>query len=225
MDTHFSGPGERVIVFHGYLSSPLTLRKLGRFLNRRGYDVRIPLLPGHGQGQDELESTTVRDYLDFPRNVLDSQEGDDPLWIGGFSLGALLALHCHDHPRVKGLLLMSTPLIHAGGDVQTLKKDFETETADLPPALLQWSEKSFEKVLAVAARVREDIRTIQVPVLALHGGRDSLTPRVNTELLESLCAKGDFEKIILETKGHILLLRNETEIAKAMISFMTNRKS
>jgi carboxylesterase len=58
-----SGP-DGVVLVHGLGGAPSEMRYLAKFLQQRGYTVSVPLLAGHGNGEDHLLGSTWQDWLD-----------------------------------------------------------------------------------------------------------------------------------------------------------------
>lgn len=102
-------PRGSVLLVHGLGDSPWSFHDLGPALARRGYLVRTVLLPGHGTVPADMLTVTLEDW----QQVVDEQatllaREAAPVFLGGFSTGANLALdHAYGHPTVAGLLLFS----------------------------------------------------------------------------------------------------------------------
>jgi len=95
--TQVLSAGERaVILFHGLSSSPLEVQLLGRGLQRAGYTVYLPHLPGYGddgQGRARLV-TDRRDWLALALHEFDTVRAKhEHVAIGGLCIGATLALN------------------------------------------------------------------------------------------------------------------------------------
>ena len=88
-----SGGKIGVLVIHGVTGSPVSIAPLAKFLNKSGYTVNAPCLPGHGSSWEELNETTWQDWFaEVEKSYLDLQEKCDRVFIAGFSMGATLAL-------------------------------------------------------------------------------------------------------------------------------------
>ena len=84
---------QQSLLIHGYLGSPYDVEYLADRLNRKGFTVSVPRLPGHGTNAD--------DFLFIRRKRLCSEKCNDSYMeldsryekvvIAGFSMGALLA--------------------------------------------------------------------------------------------------------------------------------------
>lgn len=104
----------RYLLIHGLNDSPAVWRDVGRELARRGYDVRAILLPGHGNTPEAQLHVTFEMWLNAARQQLEYwQTDDEPIFIGGFSLGGVIAtILAMEYDGVDGLLLFS-PAFHS----------------------------------------------------------------------------------------------------------------
>ncbi len=101
-----------VLLLHGLTGMPSEMRPVARHLERLGYRVAVPLLPGHGGGHKELLATGWKDWLRGSQEALDKLASEcDRVFVGGLSMGSSLAvLLAADNPRVDGLVMLSTTL-------------------------------------------------------------------------------------------------------------------
>ncbi|MBD2035215.1 alpha/beta fold hydrolase [Leptolyngbya sp. FACHB-321] len=108
-------PTAKVIVFfHGFTASPEQFVPIGEAFFQAGYNVLIPLLPGHGQAGDWSDDNppplpiTPLLYQDFGQNWLEkAQSLGDRVLLGGLSGGSTLAAWLAlEHPQQvdRGLL-------------------------------------------------------------------------------------------------------------------------
>ena len=112
--------GDRAIVlFHGLSSTPQELQLLARGLQRAGYTVYLPYLPGYGddgRGRKRLV-TPWRDWLDQALHTFDQiRAGHAQVAVGGLCMGATLALQvAAQRPReVAAVIALSVTLWHDG---------------------------------------------------------------------------------------------------------------
>lgn len=81
-----------VLMLHGYTGYPGHLRYLAERLNRLGYSVSVPRLPGHGTGVADFEATSWRDWLRAAIDRFIELRSEYPtVGIVGFSMGGVLA--------------------------------------------------------------------------------------------------------------------------------------
>lgn len=107
-----------MLLFHGLTGAPAELQAISRALRRSGYAVETPMLPGHGVDEKTLVKTGWKDWLGAAEAELirlsDAEGG--PIFVGGLSMGAVLALAlAQRHPeRVKGLAILAVTLRYDG---------------------------------------------------------------------------------------------------------------
>ncbi len=104
--------GLGIVLIHGITGTPTEMRPLARHLERLGYRVEVPLVPGHGAGYRELLATTWGDWLGGVRQAVERLARDcSGVVVVGLSAGGLLAtLVANEYPEVIGLVLLSLHL-------------------------------------------------------------------------------------------------------------------
>ncbi|MXY65767.1 MAG: alpha/beta fold hydrolase [Gammaproteobacteria bacterium] len=101
-----------VLLLHGLSDMPLAMQDLANAFAARCFVVRTILLPGHGTRAGDLLDVTHGDWLAATRFGLETLKGDvDEVFVGGFSLGGLLAMHAVlEDATVSGAFLFSPAL-------------------------------------------------------------------------------------------------------------------
>ncbi len=98
-----------VLMFHGFTGSSEEMLELGEILNKEGYEVFIPLLPGHGTNWRELNKVKCNDYISFSENVFERmQDKYGEISLIGFSFGGTIALYLSEKYAVKSLVLINS---------------------------------------------------------------------------------------------------------------------
>lgn len=99
----------RYLLFHGLNDSAYVWRPLAGELAHRGFDVRAILFDGHGSTPEHMLKVRWQWWLESAREHLALWNEDEvPLFIGGFSMGAVIATWLAlDNPSIAGLLLIS----------------------------------------------------------------------------------------------------------------------
>lgn len=99
----------KFLLIHGLNDSPFVWRDIAARLADRGFDVRAILLPGHGNTPKAQLSISFKDWLASAReHVKLYREPDSNFYIGGFSMGGVIAtLLATETDFVDGLLLFS----------------------------------------------------------------------------------------------------------------------
>jgi carboxylesterase len=93
--TDFFFPGGRsgVLLIHGLTGTPMEMRLLGKGLNNAGFTVHGMQLAGHCGNVEDLLATGWREWYASVEKAADDLHGKvDQLFVGGLSMGALLAL-------------------------------------------------------------------------------------------------------------------------------------
>lgn len=102
-----------VLLSHGYTATAAEVRPLAEKLREKGYTVAAPLLPGHGTHPDDLNRIRWQDWVKTGQETLNRLfEACEQVWVGGESMGGVLALHlAAKNPRVKAVLLYAPALV------------------------------------------------------------------------------------------------------------------
>ncbi|MFW5786927.1 MAG: alpha/beta hydrolase [Halanaerobiales bacterium] len=101
-----------VLLFHGFSGVPAEMAFLGKKINEvTDFNVYIPRLPGHGTDAEDFRQTKARDWL---RKAYDSflelNYSYEQIYIGGLSMGGLLALLTAGNFKTKKLFTISAAL-------------------------------------------------------------------------------------------------------------------
>jgi len=104
----------KFLLIHGLNDSPYVWHDVALQLTIRGFDVRAILLPGHGTSPANMLDVTYRQWLKAARRHYDFWNVDDtPFFLGGFSLGGVIAtILSLENDNLNGLFLFS-PAYHS----------------------------------------------------------------------------------------------------------------
>lgn len=92
-DFFFEGGRSGVLLIHGLTGTPMEMRLLGKGLNRAGFSVHGMQLAGHCGDVEDLLGTGWQDWYASVQSAADDMLTKvDHLFVGGLSMGALLAL-------------------------------------------------------------------------------------------------------------------------------------
>lgn len=107
-----------VLLIHGYSGSPDELRGMGASLADAGYTVHGPLLAGHGGAPADMFGVRWEDWLASASAGLRLlREHCHEVFICGFSVGGLLALHLAAREPIAGLIGLAPALRLRGGSL------------------------------------------------------------------------------------------------------------
>lgn len=139
------GGPHAVLALHGLLGNPLEMQFVGKKLQRAGYSVTIPLIPGYGysSGQSNSYRTTRSEkwYDEVQRQFDILQRHHETVSITGLCIGAVLALRlASERPaEVAALSLLATTLAYDGWSIP--KYRFLLPIAYYTPARYLYSYK------------------------------------------------------------------------------------
>ena len=108
----------RFLLIHGLNDSPFVWRDFAKIMVNRGFDVRAILLEGHGSHPKNMLDVSAKKWIKSVQAHYDvwQQEtpiSQSPIYIGGFSLGGVLATNLAiNNPEIAGLMLVS-PAYHS----------------------------------------------------------------------------------------------------------------
>ncbi|MCF9045583.1 alpha/beta hydrolase [Acinetobacter nectaris] len=108
-----------ILLIHGLTGTPNEMRGLARKFNQQGYTVYSVQLAGHCGTVEDLVETSWKDwYASVCAGAKKLKQYTDEIFVGGLSMGSLLALnYTIEHPEVKGVLCYSPTFKYDGWSV------------------------------------------------------------------------------------------------------------
>ena len=219
------------LLIHGFTGSPPELRPLGEYLAARGVTVSGPLLPGHGTTPQDLATTTWKQWYSCVEQAYQDMSGRcSQVFVGGFSLGSLLAVHLAADHELPGLILMSpafwlrdrrmalVPLLRHL--IRFTAKDTDPGHCDLadPEAFKRfWSydvhpTASVYQLLLLQKVARAELPNIQAPTLVIYAQRDRDLAAQSGPATYARLGAQDKEQFVQRKSGHGLVVDSECEL-------------
>ena len=107
-----------ILLLHGGGDTPQTLRYLAEYLHARGYDVRVPLLPGHGRTLQDFSSVAATQWIETARSAYrDLTNAHRWVGVGGLSMGGALAARLAAEERSLPALVLLAPYVAMPGRI------------------------------------------------------------------------------------------------------------
>ena len=226
----FEGGPVGVLLIHGFTGAPTEMRPMGEYLAARDLTVCGVRLPGHGTTPEDLARTRREEWIAAcEAGLQDLRARCQTLFVGGLSLGSLLALWLGaHHDDLAGLILMApavkvrdwrmrlTPIVKYFMKYAPVDQEAESDLSD-PEALNRvWCYDT--RPVAAAAEVyalqrwaRRALPRITQPTLIFQGRNDgALTPDA-AQFTYDLIGSTDKTLIWLERSGHNILIDGERE--------------
>jgi carboxylesterase len=203
---------------------------MGEYLATRDWTVRCPLLSGHGTTPEDLTRIRWQTWVSEVEAALrDLQSRCDTVFVGGLSMGSLLALWLGvEHPEVAGLIPMA-PVIKVRNRLlpltlllrYLLKYDpfggIGDEDLVDPEAIHRvWAYDKTplwgaSELYLLQRWVRSTLSQIQQPVLIFQGRHDGSLPPEAAQMVYDGVSSTDKTLVWLEHSGHNLLVDGERE--------------
>ncbi len=108
-----------VLLIHGLTGTPIEMKGLANFFYRRGYSVLCPRLAHHGEPLHLLKRAKWQEFYQSAREALLRIPADQKIFVGGLSMGALLALLLAEEfpERISGVTSLSPTLFYDGWNI------------------------------------------------------------------------------------------------------------
>jgi carboxylesterase len=213
-----------VVLLHGFGDTPQTLASLARELRDAGFDVDVPLLPGHGRTLKAFAASTATEWLDSARAAHAAMRTrHSRVALVGLSLGgALAASVAADDPELEALVLLApyvdTPpllrtlvraapaisvvLPYVGGDGAQSILDPEARAQAL--AYGATTPQLVRELIAAADAARASLARVTAPTLYVQSREDNrITEAVARRAFDMLGARTK-QLEMLTGCGHVL---------------------
>lgn len=222
-----SNPLGRLLLCHGFTGSPQSMRPWAEDHARRGWEVELPLLPGHATTEQDLARTRWEDWYGAVRDAaLELSEGHGPIAVGGLSMGGALTLALAEDPALKGRIGaiiavnpgMTVPAVAAiarplsrlvptlpgiGSDV-ALPGATEEAYARLPV-------RAVAELRALFRATRRNLGAVQVPLLLATSRTDHTVPPTDSDIVAA-GVTGPVERLSLPCSYHLATLDHDAEL-------------
>lgn len=218
--------GKNLVLFHGFTSTPLSMLQFGEFFYKMGYNVEIPLLPGHGTRWEDLNAVKYEQWVEVASDTIKKYENmkNTSLFVAGLSMGGSLTLAMAERYKfIKGislvnhlynlpsLLMVFVPLLRLfvpytsaiGGDI---KKDGVIEEAyDRNPT------NGLYQMMKLMRDVKKDIRKVNQPAIILKSKEDHVIPVKSSFNTYHSISSPKKKMVFLKDSYHVATLDNDAE--------------
>lgn len=212
------GGGPVAVLFcHGLTASPGTLRDWAQHVERAGYAVSVPRLPGHGTTWRELAVTGWEDwYACVEREFHRLRADHDAVFVAGMSMGGALALRIAEQQPddVAGLVLVNPavsggPSVAIAGALRSFVRSWDGTGSDL--ALPGVTEHSYPRVPSAAvhsmsrmwADVRARLDLVYCPLLLFRSTVDHVIPGISSDIVLKQVSSEVIEEVVLPNSYHV----------------------
>lgn len=208
----------KLLLLHGFGGAPGEMRPLGQALLGRGFSVKAPLLPGHGENLEAMREILLEDWLDAVRLVYESMHRDDsPVALVGFCLGGALALRLAAHLYPRAVCCLATPARplpdSAFPGVTGLRSNGKNINDSPSAEVRRWRnlgchqmvpESFFARYQELLGSLKSELPAISCPLLVAQSRNDAITPSGDAELVIN-SVRSERRKLVWSRKaGHAL---------------------
>ncbi len=215
------------LVLHGFTGGPPAVRPWADHLEREGFRVVVPRLPGHGTTWQELNQTRWEDWYAEAESSFDELSAQcEQTFVCGLSMGGGLALLLAARRReyVAGLSLVNPsvhsadPRMHAlfvirhavpslaaiGGDIA--KPDVDEGAYPRTPLHAAWS------MTKLWAEIHRELPRVDAPTRIYRSKVDHVVDPSSLALIRERVRSTDLEVIELERSYHVATLDYDADL-------------
>lgn len=213
-----------VLLIHGFTGSPQSLRAWGEDLHSHGFEVSLPLLPGHGTTWQEMARTPWNQWYGAARQAAEELlERHTTISVGALSMGGTLALHLLADPTLDGRIsaaalvnpalklpwyapaaALLAPIV---GSVPGVASDIAAPGV-IEEAYERTPLASVGQLAALQRRVRRELGQIRTPLLIATSPQDGVVdPRDSASIAAAVA--GHVERMRLPRSRHVATLDHD----------------
>ncbi|WP_157983838.1 alpha/beta hydrolase [Nesterenkonia muleiensis] len=235
---HAAGTGTGALVLHGFTSTTASMQPVADAVTAAGFEVELPLLPGHGTRWEDLAATPAEQIFETVTAAYESlAERCDTIVPVGLSMGGALALWAAAEHRCPGAVVINpglrlkagTGLLARGlhrirptidsiaGDIATPGVTEEAYAVTPVRAVVQL-DRVFRHARAVLPRLAQQ----GTPVLMLRSPIDAVVGSSSATLLKRTVPQT--QEVILRRSRHVATLDYDAELVnRRVVEFIRAR--
>ncbi|TQR20725.1 alpha/beta hydrolase [Psychrobacillus vulpis] len=221
----FEGGNRAVLLLHGFTGSTKDVKRLGEYLQKRGFTCHAPMYKGHGVTPEELLETSPADWW---QDVVDGynylkNHGYEEIAVAGISLGGVFSLKVAEEFPVKAVVSMCAPIKRNSAEglsdrlynYAKIYKSFEGKSKDVIieelEELRNIPKDSLNGVQSFTEGTCEDLHSITSPTLVLQGALDDSIYKESASFILDHVETEEKELIWYQESGHIITLGKEKD--------------
>ncbi|MEH7416575.1 alpha/beta fold hydrolase [Neobacillus drentensis] len=229
----FKGNHIGILISHGFVGTPQSIRFLGEYIASQGYTVYGPRLKGHGTHYEDMERCSFQDWVQsLEDGYLFLRQHCSDIFIIGQSMGGTLTLNlASKYSDIQGAVLinaaMTTIPVMEEFRVKQTPRFIEEGSPDIKAADVyeiayeKAPTQSIQQLLLLMDETRKKLSNVKSPVLAFQSVEDHVVPQENTDYIMDRIQSDFKENIPLYNSYHVASMDNEKEfIAKQCCVFI-----
>ena len=221
----FEGGKRAVLLLHGFTGSTKDVKRLGEYLQKRGYTCHAPMYRGHGGTPEELLQTSPNEWW---QDVVEGYHyllnlGYEEIAVAGISLGGVFSLKVAEEFPVKAVVSMCAPIKRSSTNglfdrlynYAKIYKSFEGKSKDEIieelEVLKNTPRDSLNGVQSITENTCEELHSITSPTLVLQGALDDEIYQESASFIIEKVETNEKEIIWYEESGHIITTGKEKD--------------
>ena len=213
----FKGNSIGILISHGFVGTPQSVRVIGEELARLGYSVLAPRLKGHGTHYNDLENCTRQDWFhSLESGYHQLRSHCSTIFVLGQSMGGTLALQlAKKYEEIAGLIIINSALTIPSFNkyrhqteprfIPEGKPDIKADhvyeiTYDYTPlTAIHELQQLMDETLSILPDIKQ-------PIIAMKSSVDHVVPPRNTEYIMEKVRSNIKQLITLEHSYHVASL-------------------
>jgi len=209
-----------IVLSHGFIGTPQSVRDVAEALNRKGFSVVAPRLKGHGTHQEEMETCTHADwYHSYSNACRFLKKRGKRIFLMGQSMGGTLTLKfAAAHQDIEGIITINAALTlpsleYLQNDpaprfipegAPDIKKEgvHEITYEEAPVASIRELQKLMKEVPSMLHRIR-------VPALCIKSSVDHVVPPENTSFIYQSISSAYKKTVTLANSYHVATMDHD----------------
>jgi carboxylesterase len=219
---YFKGSEVGILVSHGFMGTPQSVRYIGERLAQYGYSVLAPRLKGHGTHYFDIETCTHEEWFQsLEQSYLELKQQCTNVFVVGQSMGGTLALWlARKYKDVNGVILINPALSLPALEYlkgETSPRFINEEKPDIkakdvyeityPKAPL----KAIHELQTLMERTPAILSEIQSPVLGFVSAVDHVVPPKSTDFIIDHIGSDIKEKVVLQNSYHVASMDHDKD--------------
>jgi len=221
-----SGGSIGVLLLHGFMGSPASIRPWAEGLHDAGFTVFAPCLTGHDAGVAEANASTWVDwYQDAERAFLNLKEKCDQVFVAGFSMGGAIALRL---AQIRGSEIAGTLLANAAIFDDRLSMKLVPVLSKIIPSipagptdckkpnppnhiLPRVPLRALNSLRHFWQMTERDLYLVDTPLMVSYSVEDHTVHPVNSETIIDNVYSVDIREVIFENSFHNVALDHDAD--------------
>ncbi len=223
-----------IVLCHGFIGTPQSIRDVAEALNKQGFSVIAPRLKGHGTHQLDMEKCTHADwYESYSHAYQFLKKRGKQIFLMGQSMGGTLTLKfaaAQNDADIEGIITINAALTLPALDyiqksqalrfipegAPDIKKEnvYEIAYEEAPVKSIRELQKLMKEVPPMLPR-------ISVPALCIKSATDNVVPPENTMYIYETISSSEKNMVTLPNSYHVATMDNDQElIVESAVNFI-----